>query len=158
MSDHTTLADLGDAVLAAVVDGFSDASVSLPTRQFVADGQVVHDCEQVAVALDRLFTTLPRAEAPDQLLRAMPILWFATFVVHIVRCVPKPGTNGSMPDAADLTDAATTIHTDMWVTGRSLRAGLAGSCESLNIEEGRLITHSGGFGGSTTRLTVQVQG
>lgn len=164
MSDATTLADLAEALLTAVEAGFEDAGVGLPERRFVADGVVVHDCEQVAVALDRLYTTVPRAEDPTQMAGALPVLWFATFVIHVVRCVPTPsGSPAGMPSATAITDMGRSIHTDLWLASRSVRtewaaSRLGGACSALQLEEGRPIAHSGGHGGSTTRVTLQVQG
>ena len=112
------LADIGDAVLAAAVEGLNADGVTVPARTYVHGGPastVAWDCELVAVNLERLEAggragsggqrnTPPRGPVA-------PLT--AVYVCQIVLCYPTVERGGtgklSVPDAADESAAARSI-------------------------------------------------
>lgn len=80
-----------------VVAEADELLVDLPTKQYVATGQAVHDCEQVVVTLVELNTGLPGA--PTFVIENCPPTWAQAMMVDIVRCGPAPNSKGVVASA-----------------------------------------------------------
>lgn len=90
---------VAEAILAAVVSGYSAAGVTLPSKQFVSPGALpAWDGEQVTVSLQRTFQGMPGQE------QGTPRGWqVATltglFAVEVVRAVAGLSDDGVVPAA-----------------------------------------------------------
>lgn len=78
-------------ILETVETYFEQAGVPLPTRRFVAVGDVasnVWDCEQLSVNLVNMYLGTPGT--PSVQPRGCELAMSGDFVVQLVRCVPTP--------------------------------------------------------------------
>lgn len=68
---------------------FTQAEVELPGRQYLAiggSGDTVHDCEQLTVALEQVYSGLPGGQAQTPSKCNEPRT--AVLIVELVRCIP----------------------------------------------------------------------
>lgn len=154
------VADLAAEVLAAIVAAYADEAIDLPARQYVADGPPAYDCEQVVVALVRLYPGLPFLENPSAPVLQATLLRTVTLAVHVVRCIPTVSDRGKAPSAAVLGASGVRVLTDAYMVPTSLvRAWHAGTfrgrCESFGIREAVPAEPSGGFGGTIVTMDAQ---
>lgn len=160
----TKLADTADALLTVVADGLTAAGLQVPVRTYVADGPPAYDCEQLVVALVRLYPGLPFQDDPGQPVLKATLLRSATLAVHLVRCLPamKSGPRGAdvFPTQDELNTSGMRVLTDAYVLPTSVVAAwhagtFLGLCDAMGVRELVPAEPQGGFGGSI--LTVDVQ-
>lgn len=156
---------LANAVKDAVVDGYADADVELPGRQYVTVGPLPpHDCEQFVVSVESTFghegaiqqeVVDPLTAKPAHAMRA------ARVTFHIVRCWPVMGDDGEPPSVADEEAAAEAAMADSQLLLNAIvaaqRAGDLPRCGTVAFEQWTAITPSGGFGGGTLRLRLGLE-
>lgn len=147
---------LGQDLLAAVVDYFADESVDLPERRYVTIGTPALDCEQVTVSVPQLFSGLPGASyvGPVQHGTTSSI----EFAVSVVRCALTQDDNGNPPTVEDLQAEAQafladadTLRAAMFIANKN---GVFGSCNDLVIAECVALGPEGAFAGWRQVLRV----
>lgn len=147
-------------ILDATVQAFNEASVTLPTRQFVSAGPPAFDCEQVTVDEVRMASGLPGREETTFQNAARPN--YALADIYIVRCMPGAVQTG-VPASNDLAAIAETLYIDQWV----LRTGLSllyhrkprdflTECQALTFGETVTVGPSGGYVATRQRVNVQI--
>lgn len=161
----TRLADTCATLLQVVADGLEGEGITVPERRYVTSGAPAYDCEQLVVALTRLYPAIPFQDDPAlPVLRAV-LLRAASVAVHLVRCVPTPTQSSrggaALPTAAALDDAGMTLLTDALmmpvVTVRAWHDGsFLSTCEQMGVREVLPAEPDGGFGGTIMLLDFQV--
>lgn len=160
----TRLADTADSLLNVVAAGLAAAGQPVPERQYVAEGPPAYDCEQLVVALVRLYPGLPFLEDPSAPVLKATLLRSATLAVHVVRCIPtlKSGPRGGevFPTPAELQASGMAVLTDAYVMPtcvvRAWHDGtFLGLCDAMGVRELVPAEPQGGFGGSI--MTVDMQ-
>lgn len=145
-------------ILDCIVEGFAEANVDLPARQYVHQGEVALDCEQLVVTFSGLVHTLPLG---GEEVTNCPPPRSAVFDVWLTRCVPGLKDGGKDPTAAELTDSAEALQTDAWVLANLLftthQAGCWGdTCGGVLLGPVLPYGPEGGHGGSHATLTVNL--
>lgn len=155
MADATRIFDLAEALLSGIETAADGLGIDLPSRRFIAEGEVAWDCPLVAVAVPRIYRGRPLAEAQDVNRR------FDTFVVEydvwILREVPRPSDNGKLPTPTQITASAKTIMTDGFLITVGLRSTvrtLDGLCTSAAATQTFAQGPDGGLGGWQSTIEV----
>lgn len=156
---NDVLYDLGDEVLTATVQAFSDAGVAVPDRRYVGAGEPVDDCDQLVVWLGRLFNGQPGQEVAVD--TAFHVGRSLEVNIRIIRCVPAVTDSGGVPNADDIDAASRQIAVDMWVTVQGLIAlgndrEFLADCQRWAFIEVVPFEWQGGVGGFDAVLHVQV--
>lgn len=154
---------LASALLDAIGAHFASVGVALPARQFVANSPtVVHDCEQLAVAVERVYAVdgdtvveVTQTSPP----RASFAMRAATMSIHLVRCVPVMKDGPPRPPSGDeITGSAQTILRDAQLLTNAVTAavrdGSLPGCGTVAPLEWAPITASGGMGGGVYRVRL----
>lgn len=147
---------LGQDLLAAVVDHFTDETIDLPERRYVTIGAPAIDCEQVVVSVSQFFSGLPGAAYVGPLVPG--VTSSVEFAVSVVRCVATPDDRGNPPTVEDLaTDAqalladADTLRAAMFIAKKD---GVFDNCNDIVIAETTAVGPEGGFGGWSQLIRV----
>lgn len=165
MADDTRLADTAAALLQVAADGLVAAGRTPPERQYVTSGAPAYDCEQLVVALVRLYPGVPFQDDPSLPVLRCVLLRSATFAVHLVRCIPtlKEGVRGgsTMPAAADLDASGMDLLTDALVLPKVVVGAwhartFLDTCDQMGVREVLPAEPQGGFGGTIMIVDVQV--
>lgn len=156
----SVLYDAAEAILGAITAHFAaildedeaPAPIALPDRQFVANGPIAFDCEQLTAEVVRLYSGTPGAEnTPTKCV----MLNCAELRVWLLRCVPATEEGAPIPTAAALDASATAILTDLWELTQALaRAGKADALApvGLIVTGAAPIQPQGKIGGSLVSL------
>lgn len=154
----TLLYDLARKLLDAVVAGFADHGVALPTNRYVSNGSPAFDCSQVTVNLQRVFSGSPGAETQGQM--GCGPLSVAEFSIDIVRCIPSMDDGANPPSDKTISASAKEIYTDLWilrlVVVEAWRNEEFGKGLSFSVRSAAPLDPSGGMGGSELLISVQV--
>lgn len=148
-----------DELLQFAVDVLADNGRAAPDRQYVAEGGVAFDCEQLVVQVARVFLGAPGEQVTD------PVNCSATLVadltVWLIKCAAPMGDNGEPPSDEEIEAVSQVLLTDGLVLTEGLIRGLQGhqvftSLESPAVAIGELAPQGpeGGMAGWT--LTVSV--
>lgn len=146
---------LARALLDRVVAEFSLAGVPLPARQYVSNGAVAFDCEQLVVQVGDVRHGLP--EGPEERRLKLPRMMSTDLSVWLIRCVPVQDNNGRPPNAAAIEASATEILLDRrlcWLA--TMSKDWQDECQDASGGTNSGIGPEGGYGGSVTRVTVQL--
>lgn len=158
---RTAVFDLCAAALQAVVAGWPDPSdaPALPDRQYVTNGDVMWDCEQLVVQAESTYPTQgdPRVQnywADDAVLGMRGLV----FAVWLIRCVPDIDAQGSeviLPSATAMQDSARDLLGDadsiLGILVDAQRAGELAGCNDLTFDGWTPVGPSGGLGGGVSR-------
>lgn len=161
MSSVDQVWTIANTLLSTVVSQYAAAGVSLPSRQYVADGgEVALDCELVAVALSRVYRGVPGValDAAASTLRCASVR-AAEYHVWIVRCASTPQESGDPPSTTSIESYAEPMMTDAWLlpsslTEAALDGSLGFSCDDVFI--GQLVVAGPEGAHVGVDLTVQV--
>lgn len=127
-----------DFILETVNIEFAANGVSLPSIQYLAfgaEGETVHDCEQVTVTFVQLYNGTPGMQEQEPSRCDAPRT--GVFVVEVVRCIPTLGIKGTggkgtakfgVPTSSEHTDATKRQTQDAYIL---MDAGLH-AAESLS--------------------------
>lgn len=160
-----TLYNLASNVLDAIVAGWPVGATALPERQYVTFGDVAWDCEQLVVAIERVFgidgDVTGETYIQDGTLRGFQGV---TVGAWLIRCVPDidSALDGQLifPSVADLDASAQILCADpihMWNTIASAQAaGAIASCNGLAFQDADPAGPLGGFGGTLLRVRMQI--
>lgn len=157
--------NLAVAVKAAVIDGFADAGVTLPDRQFITYGQLpAHDCAELVVAVESTFGyegAVQQEVIEPALARAGHTMRGARVAIHLLRCVPVVGDDGEIPSEADEEEAAEEVLTDAQVVLTAVvaaqRAGDLPRCGGVAFEQWTAVSPAGGIGGGILRVRLTLE-
>lgn len=151
--------DIGQATLDAVVAAYAAEGIALPSRQYVAVGSPVDDCEQLVVWLGAVGNGLPAGpvSAPERAGMAR----FVQVNARISRCVVTVDDNGLGPTSAQIEASSEDIATDLWVLPQGLIAQHAAGtwldqCQDIVMGTCVPFDWSGGVGGVELAMSVQV--
>lgn len=91
-------------LLEYAVESALQRQIDLPSRQYVTQGQAVHECEQVVATMVTVTTGLPGANSGGpSVINACPLPWRITVELAIVRCqVALPADDGTPPNTSKL--------------------------------------------------------
>lgn len=153
------------AILNVVVDAFLDSAVALPERQYVSDGSIAIDCEQLTVTIVQVYRGLPGEIQTDPMgpRRCATVSSFECAII-LVRCVPtlKESSAGQIvfPTVHELDSSAQTILQDGAILWRGLMAAwaegtLVPGCDQLALGPMISLGPEGGFAGWTVSLEAQ---
>lgn len=145
---------LGVELLESIVDEFALLGLPLPPRQYVANGDVAFDCEQLVVTLERVYSGLPGQETTRRTL--LPRLQSAQYAAYLVRCAPVMDDRGRPPEEAAMEASAITLYSDMNVMWRVIGT-IWGNCRDSSIGTVEIVGPSGGYVAALARVAVQVQ-
>lgn len=148
---------LDTAVLALDSNG-----IDPPDRRVIAPGEIADDCNQIAVALVRVFTGTPGREVnlPEQCGNART----AEYVIRPVRCVAVVDDQGHPPSDVQQTDDAEVVYRDLWTIHQELiqrwadGTFLDGLCGELLIGNIGPAGPEGGLSGYEMVVQAQVHG
>lgn len=152
--------EVASAVLTAVEDHYGNEGVGLPARRYVADGPVVvHDCEQIAVAVERIFM----GSVAQQVLE--PVTCYhervAVIAVHTIRCSPPPkvvGQKATPPSPSAISESAAMTLADAVLVENALleahREARLGQVSGLAFEDWNGIGPGGNLVGGILRVRV----
>lgn len=156
-----TIIDVMERILDGVRTEFMINGIDLPSKQFFdmgGTGETPHDCEQVSVSFEQMYTGTPGN--PEQVPTKCNGPRSAVFVIEIVRCTPTaaPISNRSSkplaPTEAQLNTSATAQAKDAYIL---MDAGL-NVAESLNYLGGladiSVSPEDGGFQAIVMTLIV----
>lgn len=156
------LYSLARDALDAVVNHWDVDAVPLPERQFVSNGLVVWDCEQVAVAIERTFGTDADAASEAMITGSMDLVAVraAQIAVWVLRCVPDmtEADDGEVvvPSAGAIEASAQTLLSDSVAAFNALcvavRADELGTCSGIAFEGWNIDGPQGGMGGGVLRV------
>lgn len=122
---YGTLATYGQGLLDLVVDGFTQAGITLPEAQYLAPGVMpVWDGEQVTVQLVRLFPGNPGQDIGTYQ-RPPGALLSVEYVILILRSTPVLDGNLVWPGPDDLNASAVSNWGDLLLLGAILEAAVA---------------------------------
>jgi len=105
-----------EVVLESINGVYSSAGVELPTRQLLTvggPGEEPHDCEQVTVSFDQLYSGPPGEQAQVPARCESPRT--AVVVVEVVRCLPISKNPRQLLSTAEITDFAMLQMKDAWL-------------------------------------------
>lgn len=155
-----SIVNLMAGILDRLVEGFNEAGVTLPSRQYYTTGTPAADCEQVTVSFRQAYIGPPGDEANEPQRCNSPRT--AQIDIQIIRCIPGlvgPKARAPEPEAIQaaanlqLIDAWTLLDLscsfDMWdemIPGTGL-----GVIATVDAGEPQ-----GGFQGTTLHLTVAI--
>lgn len=160
-ANPTRLYDLAAGVLAAVETTYQAENIPLPDRRYVSDGPPAYDCEQVVVALVRMYPGLPFQEDPGQPILKLTLMRSVTLAVHVVRCIPVVNNAGKAPSVDAMEASGLTVLTDSWMLPWAMLEGhrqqvFAELCDTIGMRELTPAEPLGGFGGSILLLDAQL--
>lgn len=149
-----TLFEAAAALLQAVEDSWTEVDV-LPSRRYVSNGAVAHDCEQATVAILRTYAGTPSALAsgPTQGMATRT----ATLRAEVARCVPSTDEGGPMPSAAGIQDSAEEVHRDhdlLIIAARKFAK--ESGCEEVIIGDALPFGPEGGIAGWGLEVRAQL--
>lgn len=156
-AEHIGTFSEADRLLGYIRAAALEASIDLPTKQYVTSGQAVHDCEQVAATVLTATTGMPASATPggQGLSGACPPGWQVSIELAIVRCRPTPSESGAQPSAEKLSGHAKVQAGDTHI--------LMSAADSRASERFGQVTcailyppPSGKFAATIARLTVAV--
>lgn len=155
------LADLADAMLAAVVARYTMNGLTLPPRQYTHVGEVAYDCEEVVATLESIYPGLPGEEAITAPPRGGAFVATARMALVLVRCVPAVSDRGKAPTAAQLNAAGQAALIDARevlkaLTGAASAGDFTPYCTSVSYFGTEFVGPQGAFLGSVTRFDVQL--
>lgn len=147
------------AILGVALEG---QATDPPARQYVANGQVAIDGEQLVVAVEQVRTGMPGV--PTLLPLSVATTVTADLVVHLYRCVPQSDEDGDPPGAEALDASAEQILTDGTIlTDTVIAAFVLGDttppldrCTAAVLVSSLPYGPEGGYGGWQVRLSVQL--
>lgn len=103
--DVLRIAKMLDEILERVVEGYEDAGVPLPSRQFWTTGSTAHDCEQLTVTFNQAYIGPVGDEANEPQRCSAPRT--AQLDIEVVRCIPGyVGPRGKAPSPDQIQAAA----------------------------------------------------
>lgn len=156
----------GADLLAACVDALNLTADGAPARQYVSDGPVALDCEQITVE----FTSIGQADTipiSPPLVPARRVLVASLGMVGMqavaTRCVPTVDANGRPPTVAQIAASGQIVAADGWALWNHLHQAIhAGTlfpgCQGVLILPMLPIPTSGGVGGWTVQVRVPMDG
>lgn len=148
-------------ILDCIESGFATASVDLPDRRYVHQGEVALDCpDQLVVSFGGLVHTMPGG-AEEIAVCAPPRS--AVIDVWLSRCVPVQKDNGNPPTPTQLTDSAEQLNIDAWVLANVLFLGYQSGCWGggcVSVLFGPVVPYGpeGEAGGVHATLTINLTG
>lgn len=140
-----------------------DVASPLPTgRQYVNWGNVIWDCEQLVVTIERTFGHLGDVSAEQIDVQPLTMAVRAvTIGVWIIRCVPDIDASGEriiLPTPHALDDSAKLLAADtdvvLAILAKAQRKNQLLACGSVGFENAIAQGPEGGFSGGVTRLRV----
>lgn len=166
MMPRTAVFDLCAAALQAVVAGWPDEdhAPALPDRQYVTNGDVMWDCEQLVVQAESTYPIQgdPRVQQYWETDRELGLRGLVV-AVWCIRCVPDIDTVGEeiiLPDASALEDSARDLLGDadsiLDILVHAQIGGDLATCNGFTFENWSPVGPSGGLGGGVTRFRVAV--
>ena len=96
-----------ELVMDSISTTFQEYSHDLPGRQYITSGgrgDTAHDCEQVTVSIEQIYSGLPGSQANEPQTCDGPTT--VVFVVEVVRCIPTSNKNGKPPSPERMTATA----------------------------------------------------
>lgn len=153
---RTRLSGLARQVLAIVADVIADP----PDRQYITQSLPAFDCAELVVGADGIVGHDGDASVETTGLISCLTMQAANLSIWLVRCVPTQDDDGTAPDPEDLEASADMLLADpidMFnaITGAYFAGELAG-CSGLGLLGWTAIESSGGIGGGTMRLRVDL--
>lgn len=156
----TVLRDLAHASLDAIVARWPDDAEPLPERQYVSNGTVVWDCDQLVVMAEATIGTDGNVanEITDPLAYSIRT---ALIVVLLLRCVPDADVDAadnviSVPTPEEISTSADVILEDSVAVFNALQeaqdAGELAACQGLGFERWTSEGPQGGLGGGSSRI------
>lgn len=156
------LFNLAQLALDHVVDHYAAntaTATALPARQYVAEGQVAIDCEQLTARIARVYRGGVGAERRDAV--RQPLQLAADLELQLVRCAAKPPANQAMPTADAIEAVARTVLRDahhVWEAVRAgYRTGTLVGCQGLAFNDWRNLGPEGGFVGGVLSVGVALE-
>lgn len=155
MASSSVVYDRSAAILAAIVEHFAleAIAIELPARQFVANGPIAFDCEQVVVEPVRMYHGTTGIEGiPDRCVQLNAVevrCW-------LLRCVPHTTEKKPIPAEEALDASAALILADLFELTQALAILGKGGTMDLVVTGAAPIQPQGQIGGSvaTVRLTL----
>ena len=97
-----------ELVLEHINLAYQQYSQDVPGRQFITfggRGDTVHDCEQLSVAIEQIYSGLPGNQAND--IQNCDGPKSVVFVIEVVRCIPTPTGKNTIrpPEGTKITEA-----------------------------------------------------
>lgn len=149
--DRDRIFNLGQHVLEVINSVFEQASVKLPSKQYVAIGPTAHDCEQVTVGFEQIYLGPPglQAEEPQQCNVPRSVVWRC----EVVRQVPVvSGGRAESPSAKRMNEYAKEQLRDMYLL---LEAGAYSDEDWLGvITDGAVTQAQGGYQAAILNLVM----
>lgn len=161
MASPDRLYGVARQVLDTVAAGLTAAGKSVPTRQYVADGNLVAwDCEQLVVSVESTQGSAGNPAVEYQGPAFALAMRTATLGVWICRCCPAVDDDGD-PPAADAIDAsAQVVLADPMVMldclWRAHNSGALATCSGLAFQRWQAIGPMGGLTGGVLRLNIDL--
>lgn len=161
--DVNALNDMCQAILDVLTDGWGAlGGEELPARQYVCNGSVAWDCEQLTVHTGRMFSTEASPANEGFFTQPSPgaFLRGAVFVVTLIRCAPDVKDDGSPPTVGELSDSAQVLNQDaiavFEVLAKAQRDGDLAHCQALAFDSWVPQGPEGGYvaGITSVRMTL----
>lgn len=160
--DPDKLDALAQDVLSAAELALTDAGISIPSRSYVAPGEVAHDCDQLTVSLDSLFTGTPGRPISDP--EHCGNARTAQFLVRLLRCYQTfEDESGEPPLVSDEEAKSTEILRDLWslqqgILNRYHDGDFLDKCFSLQVGGSQRVGPGGGLVGFELTIQAQITG
>lgn len=155
MSSHDVVESLGvllENVLDGVASTFDLANVVLPEKQYIATGEVAHDCEQVTVSLIQMYLGAPGSQSEEPQRCNVPRS--AVLQIQIARCLPPAAPRSTGPSVAAMTEMTKIQARDSWLL---MDAALSAVDDYAGVLADVSVTNpAGGFQAVVLNLTVAV--
>lgn len=144
-----------DAMVAQLA---ADATFVMPTRRYIATGDVAYDCNEFIVHGVRIFQGFPGLQLPQRTLDSS--VWSLELGVSVVRCVPVPSAS-AVPSAEALDASGKASLADGGALMRAAvgarKAGvLLAPCSDVEIGPVTYGVPQGGLVGVTLTMTAQL--
>lgn len=155
---NTKLFDLCSAILATLAADWPGDAEPLPERQYVSNGMIVWDCDQLVVMVEATYGTEADLAAEGIFSQASAGfgLRAATIGVAVLRCVPDVDDEGTPPSWESIQDSSEIILSDaetvLSVLLAAQQAGELATCQALAFDRWTSEGPQGGLAGGVTRL------
>ncbi len=133
--DTEIIFEIMQDVIDSIVAVYSDADVTIPARNIIAAGPTVHDCEQLSITFEQMYSGGPGDQAEQPVRCESPRSVVLT--VQLVRCIPTPVGRGQAPSPEAMATSTSQLLKDVWLlmdgVMASRAAGYLGALADISV-------------------------
>lgn len=155
------LYELAEDILTASEGVLTDNGVTLPSRRAIWPGEIVDECDQLAVTLSQIYSGSPGNPVADP--ERGGYVRTAQYIIRIVRCLESLDEQGRGPSDEEINADSLVAYTDIWVLFQGLIERYAAktflsSCQGVLFSLITPVGPQGGLGGWAVTIDIEATG